>query len=80
MACPLSYFYSNILKVPVYVEDKDILSYGSSMHFAIDFMTKSAIKNGFWGEACDMINKFKEKINNMEFTTPKKEMNMKKGN
>ena len=72
LACPLSYFYSNILKVPVYVEDKDILSYGSSMHFAIDFMTKSAIKNGFWGEACDMINKFREKINNMEFTTPEK--------
>lgn len=72
LACPLSYFYSNILKVPVYVEDKDILSYGSSMHFAIDFMTKSAIKNGFWGEARDMINKFREKINNMEFTTPEK--------
>lgn len=72
LACPLSYFYSNILKVPVYVEDKDILSYGSSMHFAIDFMTKNAIKNGFWGEACDMINKFREKINNMEFTTPEK--------
>lgn len=72
LACPLSYFYSNILKVPVYVEDKDILSYGSSMHFAIDFMTKSAIKNGFWGEACDMINKFREKINNIEFTTPEK--------
>ena len=70
--CPLSYFYSNILCVPVYVEDKDTLSYGSSIHSAIDFMTKNAIKKGFWGEKDDMLNKFIEKMNDMEFTTPEK--------
>ena len=70
--CPLSYFYSNILKVPIFIEDKDVLSYGSSMHSAIDFMTKNAIKKGYWDESSKMIAVFEEKINNMEFTTPEK--------
>ncbi len=70
--CPLQYFYSDVLKIPVFVEDKDILSYGSSIHSAIDFMTKEAVKNGFWGKVEDMIKKFEEGMENAEFTTPDK--------
>lgn len=70
--CPLSYFYSDVLKIPVFVEDKDILSYGSSIHGAIDFMTKEAVKNGAWGKKEDMLKIFSEKMESSEFTTPEK--------
>lgn len=70
--CPLQYFYSDILDVPVFIEDKDTLSYGSSVHFAIDFMTKEAIKNKSWGDKNEMIEIFLKKMENSEFTSKDK--------
>lgn len=67
--CPLQYFYSDILKIPVYVEDKDILEYGSSIHNAIQYMTNNALKNGYWGTKEDMYNIFLNAIEMREFTT-----------
>ena len=70
--CPLSYFYSDILKVPVFIEDTDILSYGSSIHRSIDIMTKEAVKNGFWGKKEEMIEIFKNTMNGLEFSSSDK--------
>ncbi len=72
LECPLKYFYREILKVPVFVEDKDILTYGSSIHYAIDFLTKDAIKNKVWGNVEILKDKFEEKIRDSEFTSPDK--------
>ena len=67
--CPLQYFYSDILNVPVYIEDKDILEYGSSIHKAIDYMTKDAVKNLRWGDISLMEEKFIQNMNEGEFTS-----------
>ncbi len=74
--CPLNYFYSDILSVPVFVEDKDILAYGSSIHYAIDIMTKDAIKNGRWNTSEYMTDNFLEKINTFEFSSPDKKLEL----
>lgn len=78
--CPLSYFYSDILKVPVFVEDKDILSYGSSIHRSIDLMTKEAVKKGSWDNKERMIEIFKNTMDTFEFSSfDKKEELIERG-
>ncbi len=67
--CPLQYFYSDILKIPVFIEDKDILEYGSSIHLAIDLVTKDAIKNNFWPDIQIIENAFLQNMANSEFTS-----------
>ncbi|MCD8025154.1 MAG: PD-(D/E)XK nuclease family protein, partial [Candidatus Gastranaerophilales bacterium] len=70
--CPLQYLYSDILKIPVFIEDKDILSYGSSIHGAIEFMTNNAIKKGAWGTKDEMFENFCKETNKFEFSSPER--------
>ena len=80
LCCPLQYFYSNILNVPVFVEDKDILEYGSAIHYAIQCMTENAMKTGVWSSKEVMLKSFFEKMNLSEFTSfEKKEELLKRG-
>ncbi len=78
LKCPLEYFYSKVLEVPVFVEDVDILSYGSSIHHSIDLMTKDAIKNKKWNPMDKMKEYFLEKLNRSEFSTDEKREEYKK--
>ncbi len=72
LSCPLSYFYSDILKVPVFLEDKDILSYGSSIHSSIRKVTLFAQKEGKYPDVSFMKDAFLNEISYMEFTNQSK--------
>ena len=67
LSCPLKYYYSDILNVPVLAEDIDNLSYGSAVHFALEKMARVGRENGCYPPLADVLGYFKEKMDTLEF-------------
>ena len=67
LSCPLKYYYSDILEVPVMFDDVDNLSYGSAVHFALEKMAKIGKERGNYPSLNEVLGFFKEKMSAVEF-------------
>ncbi len=67
LSCPLKYYYSNILDVPVLVEDTDNLSFGSAVHFALEKMARVGKERGQYPSLSEVLGYFEDKMNSLEF-------------
>lgn len=67
LSCPLKYYYSDILDVPVLEEDTDNLSFGSAVHFALEKMARVGKERGQYPSVSEVLEYFKEKMDIVEF-------------
>lgn len=65
LKCPRMFLYDDILNFAAISGNPDALSYGSAVHKALEFMTNSAIENGFYPTKAEFISKFKESLNKL---------------
>ncbi len=67
LSCPLKYYYSDILDVPVLSEDTDNLSFGSAVHFALEKMARVGKERGQYPTLAEVLEYFREKMGTLEF-------------
>ncbi len=65
--CPMQYYYSDILEVPVMYDDVDNLSYGSVVHYVLEKMARIGKERGKYPSLDEVKEYLKEKFANVEF-------------
>jgi len=67
LSCPLKYYYSDILDVPVLLEDTDNLSFGSAVHYVLEKMARTGRERGKYPSIEEVLEYFKQKMDTLEF-------------
>lgn len=67
--CPREFFYTHVLKIPVYDKNWDNANYGSAVHKTLEYAVLMMKKEMYYPTLEDFIENFLKNINKQEFDT-----------
>lgn len=69
LSCPQKYYWGYILKIPVFKENVDSMSYGSAIHKTLEYGFRLALEQRAYPEIKKILEIFEEKMCTLEFSS-----------